>query len=46
MVKEEGNPGNLAALSTMMDFLDDSDRCEPPGGTQSTITKHLENLSQ
>jgi hypothetical protein len=22
MVKEEGNPGNLAALPTMMDFLD------------------------
>jgi len=44
MVKEEGNPGNLAALPTMMDFLDDSDRCERPGRTQSTITKHLENL--
>jgi hypothetical protein len=45
MVKEEGNPGNLAALPTMMDFLDGSDRCEPPGRIQSTIMKHLENLS-
>ena len=41
MVKEEGNPGNLAALPTMMDFLDDSDRYEPPDRTQSTNTKHL-----
>jgi hypothetical protein len=43
---EQGNPGNLAAFPTLMDFLDDSDRYEPPARSQSTIMKHLENLSQ
>jgi hypothetical protein len=29
----------------MLDFLDDNGRNEPPAGTQSHITQHLENLS-
>jgi hypothetical protein len=29
----------------MLDFLDESDRNEPPAGTQSHVTQHLENLS-
>jgi hypothetical protein len=37
---------NLAAFPTMLDFLDKNDRNEPPAGTQSHITHHLENLSQ
>jgi hypothetical protein len=38
--------GNLAAFPTMLDYLDENDRNEPPAGTQSHITQHLENLSQ
>jgi hypothetical protein len=38
--------GNLAAFPTMLDLLDDNGRKEPPAGTQSHITQHLENLSQ
>jgi hypothetical protein len=38
--------GNLAAFPTMLDLLDNNDRNEPPAGTQSHITQHLENLSQ
>jgi hypothetical protein len=38
--------GNLAAFPTVLDFLDANDRNEPPAGTQSHITQHLENLSQ
>jgi hypothetical protein len=37
--------GNLA-FPTMLDFLDDNDRNEPPAGIQSHITRHLGNLSQ
>jgi hypothetical protein len=37
---------NLAAFPTMLDFLDENDRNEPPAGTQSHITQHLENMSQ
>jgi hypothetical protein len=38
--------GNLAAFTTMLDFLDENYRNEPPAGTQSHITQHFENLSQ
>jgi hypothetical protein len=38
--------GSLAAFPAMMDFHDDNDSNEPPAGTQSLITQHLENLSQ
>jgi hypothetical protein len=37
---------NLAAFPTVLDFLDKNDRNEPPAGTQSHITQHLENMSQ
>jgi hypothetical protein len=37
---------NLAALPALLDFLDENDRNEPPAGTQSHITQHLENMSQ
>jgi hypothetical protein len=38
--------GNLAAFPTVLDFLDENERNEPPAGTQSHITQHLENPHQ
>jgi hypothetical protein len=38
--------GNLAAFATILDFFDKNDRDEPPAGTESHITQHLENLLQ
>jgi hypothetical protein len=37
---------NFAAFPTMLDFLDENDRNEPPAGTLSHSMQHLENLSQ
>jgi hypothetical protein len=38
--------GNLVPFHTMLDFLEENDRNEPPAGTQCHITQHLEHMSQ